>query len=405
MNAMSDLSDAGVVIIGAGQAGLATSHELKQRGVDHVVLEAARVGQAWRDRWDSFTLVTPNWTLDLPGQPYDGDDPQGFVPGREIVAYLERYANEQAGLVHEGVRVDRLAPIEGGFRLQTSNGDMDAHTIVISTGAFQRPHRPVSGLPPGLLSIDGLDYRNPGSLPDGGVLVIGSGQTGCQLAEELHLAGRRVVLACGRAPWAPRRLLGIDIVEWLVRTTFYDHKLADLPSPAARLFGNIQTSGGRGGHDLNYRTLQALGVELVGRLQSVDGQHARFADDLSDSVAFGDARYADMRTLFTAQIPEVDWAQEMPDPAPFRHGAVTELDLSSFGAVINTCGFRPDYARWVDLPVFDDGGFPIVDDDGRAAAGLHFCGVHFMRTRRSSLLFGVGRDAAVVAEAIANSGR
>jgi putative flavoprotein involved in K+ transport len=386
------------VVIGAGQAGLAVSRGLSELGVEHVVLERASVAQAWRDRWDSFTLVTPNWTLGLPGSPFAGDDPEGHVARDGIVAYLEAYA---AGApIREGVRVDALrAGPAGDFRLSTSAGDIDASTVVVCTGAYQRPFRPaaVSGLPVGVLVMDANDYRNPQALPDGQVLVIGSGQTGCQLAEELHLVGRDVFLCCGRAPWAPRRLDGLDVITWLTRAGFYDETLAQLPSPAARLAANVQTTGAGGGHDLHYRTLQSLGVPLLGRLAHVDGNRASFTDDLGASVAFGDARWADMCQLMRAQLPARGYpVPELPAPAPFSYDPVHELDLRAVGTVIVSSGYRPDYS-WIDFPVADPMGFPVsVDGASTIVPGLYFCGVHFLRTRRSSLLFGVGEDAAIV---------
>jgi cation diffusion facilitator CzcD-associated flavoprotein CzcO len=195
--------------VGAGQAGLAASRELTREGINHVVLERGRVGQTWRDRWDSFRLVTPNWSVRLPGHHYDGSDPDGFMARDEIVSYIERYARACGAPVRENVEVKT---IERGtpFILRTSSGDLDAETVVLATGAYQRPHRPAAAatLPSGLLQLDVDEYRNEKALPPGRVLIIGSGQSGCQIAEELHEAGREVFLACGRAPWGPRRLGG-----------------------------------------------------------------------------------------------------------------------------------------------------------------------------------------------------
>jgi len=397
-----------IVVIGGGQAGLSVSHELLAAGVAHVVLERAAVAQAWRERWDSFTLVTPNWTLDLPGSPYAGDDPEGHVFRDEIVAYLKAYAAHHAGEIREGVRVDALGP--GGprrFRLDTSDGPIDADDVVVCTGAYQRPHRPpvAADLPAGLLVIDAAEYTNPGALPDGEILVVGSGQTGVQIAEELHLDGRGVTLACGRAPWSPRRLGDLDIVTWLHRAGFYDQPRSVLTSPAARLVANIQVTGAKGGHDLHYRVLQNMGVRLAGRLVGVAGHRAGFADDLADSVAFGDARYTDMRNVLADRLGAKGVAvPETQDPPPFHHEPVLEVDLHGFGAVILTSGFRPDYTGWVRFPVFDQLGFPMVGDDlTTAVPGLYFCGVHFLRTRRSSLIFGVGTDAALLARTIAKA--
>ena len=399
-----------VVVVGAGQAGLAVSYELTAREVEHVVLERARVGQSWLGLWDSFCLVTPNWTMRLPGAAYSGDDPEGFVPRDEIVRYLRGYASSFGAPVREGVGVDSLEPGPGGgFLLCTSAGELRAESVVVCTGAYQRPHRPAiaAGFPRDVLVIDAQDYRNPAALPSGKVLVVGSGQTGCQLSEELHEAGREVFLACGRAPWLPRRPGGRDIVTWLRETTFFDTPLSDLPSPAARLGANLLVTGQRGGHDLHYRTLQATGVQLLGRLAGVEGHRASFAADLADSVAFGDARYADIRKLLTKQLPiKGIMAPELPDPPPFHADPPLELDLNGFGVVIFTSGFRPDYTHWVRFPAFDAMGFPLTDNGAsRVVSGLYFCGVHFLRKRKSSVLFGVGEDAAIVAQSIAHHHR
>ena len=392
------------VVIGAGQAGLAVSRELGLRDVDHELLEADSVASSWRKRWDSFTLVTPNWTLDLPGQPYDGDNPEGHVHRDEIVAYLEKYAASYAGPIRAGVRVDRLsAGPSGGFRLDTSQGPIEADRVVVCAGAFPKPHRPaLAGAFPADIAVLGAEgYRSPRDVPDGPVLVVGSGQTGIQLAEELHLDGREVTLACGRAPWIPRRVAGLDTVTWVNRTSFLDQRRADLPS-AARLVSNFQATGRDGGHDLHYRVLQQMGIQLAGRITGVTDRRVEFADDLADSVAFGDARYDDLRKLMRAELGAD--APEMPDPEPFVAKPLPSVDLADLAAVLFTTGFRPDYASWVDFPVFDDLGYPVVDDGLRTAVpGLFFCGVHLLRTRRSALLFGVGQDAAIVAASLAEA--
>jgi len=399
----TDLGSSSVVVIGAGQAGLAVSRELTVRGVEHVVLERDRVAQTWRTRWESFTLVTPNWTMALPGHEYAGDDPEGFVPRDAVVDYLESYAASFGAPIVDGVAVDSIetAP-SGGLMLKTSAGEIRPRTVLVCTGAFQRPYRPAiaGAFPERVRLLDATEYRRPSEVGDGAVLIVGSGQTGCQLAEDLHLAGREVFVACGRAPWVPRRAAGRDIVSWVAETTFLDAELSALPNPLMRLVANFQTTGRDGGHDLHYRTMQAMGINLVGRLTGVDGS-IHFAPDLAESVAFGDARYNDVRQLIATQLPAKGLEPpELPDPEPFTAAPVCDIAVDRVETVIFTAGFRPDYARWVRFPIFDDLGYPITVDGATSVPGLYFCGVHFMRRRRSGLLFGVGEDAALVAASI-----
>jgi putative flavoprotein involved in K+ transport len=396
-----------VVVVGGGQAGLATSHELTRAGVDHIVLERGRVGETWRRRWDSFCLVTPNWSVNLPGGAYDGDDPDGFMPRDEIVAYLERYAASFRAPLREGVDVTSLSAAGGGFELETSAGAIRTQTVVVATGAYQRPHRPTNAdaLPDDVLQLDVDDYRNEASLPEGQVLVIGSGQSGCQIAEELVDARRDVVLSCGRAPWAPRQIGDHDLVWWGIETGFYDQPVSALPSPMARLFANILATGRDGGHDLNLRTLRAQGVTLVGRFRGVADGEILFANDLFESSAWGDQRYRDFRQLIwdLADARGLE-RPELPEPELFDSRVPESIELEGIGAVVFAGGFRPDYGTWLNVPgALDHLGFPLHEEGASTAApGLYFVGVHFLRKRKSSLLWGVGEDAAIVAGQIAS---
>jgi putative flavoprotein involved in K+ transport len=394
-----------VIVIGAGPAGLAASHELQQAGIDHIVLERGRVGQSWRDRWDSFCLVTPNWYTQLPGGAYAGTDPDGFMSRDQIVAHLERYAEGFGAPILDRIDVTGLrADPGGGFVVDTSEGEMRTGAVVVATGAFQRPHRPPAAqLPASVLEIDAEDYTSPDALPAGGVLVVGSGQTGCQIADELHRSGRHVTLACGKAGWAPRRVDGRDIVSWLVQTPFLEQSLDDLASPLARLAANFQTSGRDRGQDLNYRTLLADGVTLTGRFLGTCGSTLRFADDLNESVAWGDARCADISNLVRQAASDRGAPPpELPEPPPFTTEAPREMSAANLGAVVFTSGYRPAYRDWVQHPeAFDDLGFPIQHDGASTAVpGLYFVGTHFLRKRKSSTLFGMGEDAAIVAHTI-----
>jgi putative flavoprotein involved in K+ transport len=400
-------SDVAVIIVGGGQAGLSLSHELAVAGVEHIVLERGRVGETWRRRWDSFCLVIPNWTVQLPGGRYRGDDPDGFMPKKEIVRHLVAYAEGFEAPVREGVTVSSLEPADqGAFLLRTSAGEFRARDVVLASGGYQKPHRPAAAaeLPASVHAIDAEDYVNPAALPPGRALIVGSGQTGCQLAEEIFESGREVALACGRAPWIPRRLDGRDTIAWINDTPYFDTRLTDLPNPQVRLLANPQMSGRLGGHDLNFRTLQAQGVQLLGHFIGVADGDAHFAHDLAESVAFGDGRYADVSELIrkTCAVASIR-APEMAPPAPFRADPAETLAIGDVGTVIFTSGFRPDYARWVKFPqAFDESGFPIQQDGSSTIVpGLHFMGVHFQRKRKSATLLGVAEDATVLAETIA----
>jgi putative flavoprotein involved in K+ transport len=396
-----------VVVIGAGQAGLAISHELTALGVDHAVLERGRIGETWRNRWDSFCLVTPNWSVRLPGRPYDGTDPNGFMPRDEIVAYLERYTASFGSPVREGVEINSLRARDGdGFALETTSGSYKAQSLVLATGAYQRPHRPhgANTLPGGLLQIDVEDYSNPTALPPGGVLIIGSGQSGCQIAEELHGSGREVVLACGRAPWAPRRIGDRDLVWWLVESGFFDAPFSSLPGPEARLWANVLTTGHEGGHDLHLRILRDMGVILTGHFLGSDGAKVKFAPDLEEAVAWGDVRYRQLMDLSRRVMAERGLKPiEIWEPTTFVGPGPAEVDLAGFGTVIFASGFRPNFRSWVPWPdAFDDAGFPLhVDGASTVIPGLYFVGIHFLRKRKSSLLIGVGEDASIIAHDIA----
>ncbi|HEU4942609.1 MAG TPA: NAD(P)/FAD-dependent oxidoreductase [Gaiellaceae bacterium] len=388
-------------MVGAGQAGLSVSRELAALGVEPVVFERGRVGQTWRDRWESFCLVTPNWSMRLPGGAYDGPDPDGFMPRDEIVGRLERYAESTGAQVREGVDVRSIDPSDDGVLLGTSAGDVRADAVVIATGAYRRPHRPAaaSSLPESVLQIDVEGYRSEEELPAGRVLVVGSGQSGCQIAEELHEAGRDVVLACGRAPWLPRRIGDHDLVWWLAECGFLEDPVDVLPSPSARLSSNILATGHDGGHDLHLRTLRDLGVTLAGRFLGADGDEGRFAPDLRESVAWGDERYRELAARFRRLVEDPG----LEEPPPFGDVGPERVDLRDFGAVVFTTGFRPDYVSWLDWPdAFDELGFPVHEDgESLAKPGIFFVGVHFLRKRKSALLLGVGEDAAIVARRVA----
>jgi cation diffusion facilitator CzcD-associated flavoprotein CzcO len=398
-----------IAVIGAGQAGLATSWFLTQAGADHVVFDRGRVAETWRSRrWDSFCLVTPNWGVNLPGAAYGGPDPDGFMSRAQLIAYFESWVASFQPPLQENTTVSRLqADSDGRFLVSLDDRQVVARSVVVASGFYQKAHRPAGAetLPATVHQVLAEEYGNPDKLPPGNVLIVGSGQTGCQLAEELLEAGRKVLVACGRCPWAPRRIGGRDLIWWFRESGFADRTPDQLPSPAARLVGNPQTTGHGGGHDLHFRTLHDMGVELLGRFLGAEGSTVHFGDDLAASVDFGDARYAEIRGYIDACCARTGMPRPIYDlPPPMRIKTRTELDLAreGIGTVIWTSGYRPEYG-WVEVPVFDDMGFPIQTDGATSVPGLYFVGVHWMRKNKSAILSGVGEDAEIVARQILGS--
>ena len=296
------------MIVGGGQAGLATSYHLKQLGREHIVFEAAaKAGNAWRnDRWDSFTLVTPNWSVKLPGAHYDGPDPDGFMLKDEIVAYFERYVEKYDLPVRFNTSVLEVAPLENdkGYRVRTSGGEVQAKNVVMATGTFQKPKIPAysANIPKGIMQLHSGQYRNPNQLPEGSVLIVGGAQSGMQIAEELFQSGRVIHLATGAAPRVPRRYRGRDSVSWMVDTGFLDQTVDELPSPKVRFRGNPQASGKDGGHDLNLHQFARDGIKLFGHIAGAQAGKIFFAPDLKENLAASDKLEKDFIAMIDKYI-------------------------------------------------------------------------------------------------------
>jgi putative flavoprotein involved in K+ transport len=398
------------IVIGAGQAGLSTSYCLNQLGREHVVLERGRVAETWRScRWDGFYLNTPNWAHMLPGHPYRGGDPDGFSPLSEVIDYLEDYATATGADVREGVAVRRLHAVEGGYEADTEAGPVRAANVVVATGAYQRP-TPVPAAdeaPADVFQLTTNDYRRPEQLPPGSVLVVGSGQSGCQIAEELLQAGRAVYLSVGRCPWFPRRYRGREIIRWAIDVGLMDQTVDTLPSPQAKLGCNPPVSGNDGGHDCNPRWLAHRGAVLVGRVEGFDGTTVRLGGDVEQILATGDAFERDLLGKLDefAAASRLDLPEREPRAPHDLDGAIRDdLDLrdADISTILWATGYRPDYG-WIELPVVDDLGWPVQTRGVTQHPGLYFVGVHWLHKRKSSLLLGVGEDAEHVAAHIASA--
>jgi putative flavoprotein involved in K+ transport len=395
------------VVVGAGQAGLATSYYLAHDDRPHLVLERGRVGDRWRsERWDGFVLNTPNWAQRLPGFHYSGAEPDAFAPRAEVVEYLEGYAYSFAAPVREHAEVTAVRRTAQSFTVELGGDGVSARNVVIAAGAYQRPTaNPVSELlPPDVQQLHTSEYRNPGQLPDGAVLIVGGGQSGCQIAEELLAAGRRVFLSAGRCAWLPRRDRGRELVHWLLDTGMADETVDTLPSPGARLTCNPPVSGNDGGHDCNPRWLATRGAVLLGRVTGVSGHTVRIADGLRESLAFGDEFLATFRRRVDEFVAAtgLDVPEREPDDPPEPVAALEELDLRREGVatVLWANGFRPDHA-WVEGVEVDAQGWPVQDRGATPTPGLYFVGLHWLHKRKSSLFLGVGEDAEHVVATIA----
>jgi len=392
-------------VIGAGQAGLATSYHLSLLGVEHVVLERGYVAETWRSaRWDGFHLNTPNWATQLPGLPTPGDDPDAFAARDEVIANLEHYAALIDAPVREAADVTGLRRAGDGFELDAGAETISARTVIVASGAFQQPTRPPhAGLPDDVLSLHTSAYRRPGQLPPGNVLVVGSGQSGCEISQELLDDGRQVHMAVGRCPCFPRRYRGVELVRWWLDTGFLDQTIEQLPTPRARLTGNVTVSGARGGTDSGPLLIEAAGATLHGRLTGMSDGRALFADDLDQSTAWTLAWERDLRAKCDAFAEEQ--GLDLPEHAPVLERppgrAATELHLEEAGVttVLWANGYRPAFG-WIELPIFDELGFPRAQRGVTEVPGLAFVGLPWLYKRRSPLLLGVGDDAEHVAAAI-----
>jgi putative flavoprotein involved in K+ transport len=404
------------VVIGGGQAGLALSYYLTQEGRTHLVLEQGRVGETWRSgRWDSFTLNTPNWMTRLPGFPYQGDDPDGFLPRKDIVAYLEQYAASFHAPLQCGVRVTAVRQQSGGngYVVEAEGITVKARNVVLATGAYQKPKLPAvsAALSPDICQLHSSGYRNSQVLPSGAVLVVGTGQSGCQVAEDLHEGGRQVYLSTSSCGRAPRRYRGRDTAWWLTRLGFFDMTPDQLPSPAARFECAPHISGNHGG-DINLCSFARQGMILLGHVQAAQGNQLLLAPNLEENLARADAFERQLTRRIDEYIKQTGIeaeANRTTDQAS-SHGTtatkpVLALDLQAAGisTIVWASGYRPDFS-WIQIPIFDERGSPAHRRGVTAFPGLHFLGLPWLHKRKSSLLYGVGEDAAFIASAIADGG-
>ncbi|UUY08636.1 MSMEG_0569 family flavin-dependent oxidoreductase [Pseudomonas sp. J452] len=403
-----------VIVVGGGQAGLSASYYLQQQGIDHLVLEKHSLTHSWRtQRWDAFCLVTPNWQCALPGYPYAGDDPHGFMTRKETIDYLDGFIRSVNAPVREGVTVQRVSPRpQGGYAVQTSAGEFSADQVIVASGGYHTPIIPrlAERLPTTLAQLHSEQYRNPQELPAGNVLVVGSGQSGAQIAEDLHLAGRKVYLAVGDAPRCARFYRGRDVVDWLADMGYYDIGVDQHPlREGVRDNTNHYVTGRDGGRDIDLRKFASEGMELFGLLKDLQGDVLTFNADLEAKLDAADAVYNRINASIDAHITEKGieaWAGEPYQPSWHPGEARTALSLSeaSITSIIWCIGFSPDFA-WVDAGVFNGRGQPVHSRGVTSVPGLYFLGLPWLYTWGSGRFSGIARDAEYLVNRIAQQQR
>ncbi|MBL0730612.1 MSMEG_0569 family flavin-dependent oxidoreductase [Piscinibacter sp. HJYY11] len=400
-----------VVVVGGGQAGLSISHGLKTEGIEHVVFEKHRAMHVWRtQRWDNFCLVTPNWQCALPGYPYRGDDPHGFMKREEIVQYLDAFRDYVDAPLREGVAVELVKPLpEGGFLVRSSEGECTAQQVVVASGGYHEPIVPrlAERLPAPVVQLHSAQYRNAAQLPPGKVLVVGSGQSGAQIAEDLHLAGREVVLAVGDAPRCARFYRGRDVVDWLADMGYYDMPVGQHPlREGVRDNTNHYVTGRDGGRDIDLRRFAIEGMELYGALTGLDadGDTLRFAPRLREVLDQADRTYNGINASIDRYIDE----QRLQAPPasvyepvwqPSEERETLSLREAGVASVVWCIGFAPDF-RWLDAPVFNGRGHPVHERGITRVPGLYFIGLPWLHTWGSGRFSGVARDAAFVVQRV-----
>ena len=398
-----------VAVIGGGQAGLSMSYHLTSKDIDHVVLERNQIGHSWRQqRWDTFCLVTPNWQCNLPGFPYAGPEPHGFMKKDDIVAYLEAFAASFNPPLFEGVAVKQLRKLSDGlFEIQCTKGTFTANQVVVAVGGYHKPRIPriAEKVPSHIQQIHSSEYRNPSQLPQGNILVIGSGQSGCQIAEDLHLAGRGVHLAVGSAPRVARRYRGRDVVDWLAEMGHYDMPVDLHPQKeAVRGKANHYVTGRDGGRDIDLRMRAKEGMQLHGRVADcVDGV-MHFADDLVKNLDNADQSSENIKNMIDGYIAEkgISAPQDPRYVAVWQpKGGHSSIDLhaENISGIVWSVGFESSF-DWIDLPIFNGKGYPNHYRGVSREPGVYFLGLPWLHTWGSGRFSGVARDSAFLLEKI-----
>ena len=394
------------IVVGGGQAGLAASYYLSQAGRPHFVLErSSQAAHAWRkERWDSFTLVTPNWTLRMPGAEYAGESPDGFLTRQQVVDYFEAYIAHFGLPMRFGVEVQSVErSADRQYVVKTNDDVFLAANVIIATGLYQQLRLPgfATQLPAKITQLHSSQYRHPEALPAGAVLVVGAGQSGAQIVEELYQSGRKVFLSVGRTARVPRRYRGRDTYRWVEALGLIDRTVDQLKSPREKFEVNPTVSGKDGGRTLNLHQFARDGVVLLGRLTGVEVETLVFGSTLKDDLSKADQFEANVVQAVDKHISENCLncpAEQLPHLRDgFEAPDILRLNPvgSGIASVIWATGYTFDFSL-VRLPVCDEDGYPIQKRGVTTSPGLYFLGLPWLHTQKSGLIFGVGEDAAHV---------
>jgi putative flavoprotein involved in K+ transport len=405
-----------VIVIGAGHAGLSISYYLKKHGLNHVIFERGKVGESWKSqRWDSFTINTPSWINNLPGETYEGDKPDSFYLLKEFTEYLDSYASKHKLPVVENAKVTSLDKSGGAGKYKVAvsqNGNSKEYfcnQVVVASGIMNEKNTPSisKNISSEILQLHASEYKNPPQLPEGAALVVGSAQSGVQITEDLAGAGRKVFLSTSKVPRARRRYRGKDMVYWFVKSGFWDVKTRDITDPAMFSIRQPQISGvGFRGHTVSLQWLHKKEVEVLGRLEKANGYTVYFQPNAAEHVKFADEfskKVLDMvdefiqKNKIDAPPPEKDEADE-PDPSAECASDITELNLKekNIRSVVWTTGFGANF-NWIKLPLLDDKGNPKHTEGITDVEGVYFLGFPWLRKRKSGIICGICEDAEFIA--------
>ena len=385
---------------------MAASHFLSERSIDHVVLERGELANSWRrERWDSLRLLTPNWQSRLPGVGYEGDDPDGYMTAAEVVELIERLAASARAPVRTGTNVTSVRRVDDGYRVTTSHGEIESRTVVIASGACNRPAVPAfaAALPPDVEQLTPFGYRNPDQLPADGVLVVGASATGVQIAAELRQSGRPVTMSVGEHVRLPRTYRGRDVLWWMDASRVWDQRYDEVEDlTRARRLPSPQLVGTPERTTLDLNALTAMGVELVGRWASVRDGGALFSGGLRNVFSLADLKLGRLLDGFD------DWARSngldsevgsperlAPTEAPSSPRWQLDLRSGEIRTIVWATGFRPDY-EWLDVPVVDEKGHLRHAGGAVDSPGLYALGLPVLRRRKSTFLLGIEDDAREV---------